>query len=133
MFYIGTVTKEMFIRRLKRKLKSLSNATPIYYEYSTDDTLIMPVQPGSLFVIRVKTSYVDVGDTLMIELDCCEVQYIELPNKYQLMFQGQLEFHFIKVNKRKELRRYCNYIAQLLHDHYDEVNNILPLEFNHST
>ncbi len=131
MLFLRTVTEKRFIRKLRKKLRSLSKEIVIYDNWSSSNILTFPVQPESSYVIRVTAESVDLGESLQIRVDFCSIRLIRGSNRFDLAYQSQWskESRIYSVRQRRQLSRYCKHLATVLYQHYDEVNNMMPVEF----
>ncbi len=133
MFYFGYVTKEQFIKRLRRELRRASRVVKFNSHYCTPDTLVINIQDESTSVIVATAVYADLGNALHIQLDLCEILLVRGTNRFDIMNPVMWENRLYGIRERKNLRRYCKKLAQLIHDHISEINNVHPSEFYEPT
>ncbi|MFO0862694.1 MAG: hypothetical protein U0516_03155 [Candidatus Saccharibacteria bacterium] len=133
MFYFGYVTKEQFIKRLRRELRRASTIVKFNSEHSTPDTLVVHVQDESTSVVVISATYVDLGNALHIQLDLCEILLVKGMNRFDVVNPVMWENRLYGIRQRKNLRDYCKKLAQLIHHHISEINNVQPSEFYEPT
>ncbi len=129
MFYLGYVTKEKFVKRLRRELRKKSGSIQFNEEFSTSDTLVINTQDDSILVLVVTITDADLGNALHIQLDFCEIQLVKNTHRFDIIYPVRWESRLIGIYERKKLRAYCRKLCQQIHDHVAEVNNVMPTEF----
>ncbi len=133
MFYFGYVSKEQFIKRLRRELRRASTKIEFNQQYCCADTLVINTQTESAFVLVVRADYADLGNAIHIQVDFCEIQLVKETHRFDLINPVVWQSRLHGIYERKKLRDYCRTLSQLIHEHVSEVNNVMPSEFFESS
>lgn len=133
MFYFGYVSKEQFTKRLRRELRRVSSKIEYNEDFCNSNTLVISTLAGSSSVLVITAVDADLGECLHIQIDLCEICLARITQRFEPMNPVCWENRMYGVCERKKLRAYCRRVANLVHEHISEVNNVQPSEFYEHT